>query len=144
MTQPIDWLLIYCAFQGAPDGLDPVRLQKGMFRFAEESDLPATELYDFEPYHYGPMSRAVYADIDTLESRGLVKGVPVEGYSWKRYRATSAGVERARELNRTANPAAAARLFDIKDEVAQQSFSQLLRDVYARYPAYATKSVFHG
>jgi hypothetical protein len=29
MTQPADWLLTYCAYGGVPQGLDPVRVQKG-------------------------------------------------------------------------------------------------------------------
>lgn len=144
MTRPIDWLLIYCAFKGAPDGLDPVRIQKGMFRLAQEGSLPPAECYAFAPYHYGPMSRQLYADVDELEARSLVKGEPVDGYSWKRYRATPAGVEQARSTARGARPIALERLFGIKREISQQSFAELLRDVYERYPEFATKSVFRG
>ena len=32
--------------------------------------------------------------------------------------------------------------YGIKQSVAQMPFADLLEDVYARYPAYATKSVF--
>jgi hypothetical protein len=38
-----DWLLILCAYHGAPGGLDPVRVQKGMFLFARTGEVPTRE-----------------------------------------------------------------------------------------------------
>lgn len=141
---PLDWLLLFCALKGAPDGVDPVRIQKGMFRFANESGVPEDERYGFAPYHYGPMSRQVYADVDKLEARGLISGTPVEGYSWKRYRATPTGVETARAVAARADRDALGQLFELKRQLTGQSFAELLRDVYSRYPEYAENSVFRG
>jgi hypothetical protein len=142
--RPIDWLLVFCALKGAPDGLDPVRIQKGMFRFAQESGVPEDELYTFAPYHYGPMSRQLYADVDALEARGLIHGTPVEGYSWKRYRATPVGIEMAQDVAARGDRAGLNQLWALKRELAGQSFAELLRDVYDRYPDYAANSVFRG
>jgi uncharacterized protein YwgA len=139
-----DWLLLYIALKGAPAGLDPVKIQKGMFLMAMEGELPEAESYGFSPYLYGPMSREIYRDVERLEENGLVRGEPVPGYSWKRYTATAGGTEVARHLLDEADPRAARKLFEIKEQVASQSFPTLLRDVYARYPQYATRSVFSG
>jgi uncharacterized protein len=139
------WLTLLIAFEGAPEGLDPVRIQKGMFLFARETDVPATQKYDFRPYNYGPMSRQIYDDLDALVAGDLVEQVPVRGQSWTLYRATTAGVARGNELVAQASdvyPKAVEHLFVTKGAVASVSFEELLTDVYDRYPDMATKSVF--
>jgi hypothetical protein len=35
-----DWLLLFAAYEGAPDGLDPIRFQKGLFLFAKRAHAP--------------------------------------------------------------------------------------------------------
>jgi hypothetical protein len=140
-----DWLTLLIAFEGAPEGLDPVRIQKGMFLFARETDVPATQKYDFRPYNYGPMSRQIYDDLDALVAGDLVEQVPVRGQSWTLYRATAQGVTRGNELVAQAGalyPQAVEHLFATKGAVASVSFEELLTDVYDRYPDMATKSVF--
>jgi uncharacterized protein YwgA len=139
-----DWLLVYVALKGAPQGLDPVRIQKGMFLFAQEADAPAAETYDFGAYMYGPMSSQVYSDIEYLEAEGLIRGEHVPGYTWKRYTATPPGIDVARNLLEGADGAASRKLFEIKQDVGSKTFNALLRDVYARYPEFATRSVFRG
>jgi len=139
-----DWLLVYVALKGAPQGLDPVRIQKGMFLFSQEAGAPREEVYDFGAYQYGPMSSQIYSDIERLEVEGLVRGEPVPGYSWKRYTATAAGIDLAREILEGADGDVARQLTEIKREVAGKTFNALLRDVYARYPEYARRSVFSG
>jgi uncharacterized protein YwgA len=142
---PREWLLLYIALKGAPQGLDPVRIQKGMFLFAHEGGVPADDVYDFGAHLYGPMSSDVYRDIESLEAEGLIRGEPVPGYTWKRYTATPPGVDVARNLlAEEAEPEAARKLFEIKTDVASKTFNTLLRDVYARYPDFATRSVFSG
>lgn len=140
-----EWLELFIAFEGAPEGLDPVRLQKGMFLFEREADVPPAQKYDFRPYNYGPMSSQIYQDLDVLVAGGLVEQVPVRGQSWTLYRSTPAGVERGQQLvlaASSAHPAAVRDLFDIKARVASVSFDDLLTDVYDKYPDMAVKSVF--
>jgi uncharacterized protein YwgA len=137
--------MLLIAYEGAPRGLDPVRLQKGMFLFSQEADAPSIEKYEFRPYNYGPMSRTVYDDLDVLVAAGLVERTPVEGQSWSRVRPTEAGIERGRQLvdqAMRARPDAARFLFKTKQFVASQTFEALLENVYERYPDYATKSIF--
>jgi uncharacterized protein YwgA len=134
---------MFLALDGAPDGLDPVRLQKGMFLFAKDDASSAGERYRFVPYNYGPMSVQIYKDLDELVSRGLAEALPVSGQSWSRYAPTEKGLDRAKELiSHDPSPEAARRLHAIKRDVASKSFRAVLEDVYERYPEYASKSVF--
>jgi len=138
-----DRLLLFVALDGAPQGLDPVRLQKGMFLDAQESGGGAGEKYAFVPYNYGPMSAQIYSDLEDLVSEGLIAEKPVEGQSWSRYVPTEKGLEAGRELLGRDDSAAVAKvLHRIKKEVAGKTFKALLEDVYERYPAFASKSVF--
>lgn len=138
--------MLLIAFEGAPRGLDPVRLQKGMFLFSMEAEnIPQAQRYAFSPYNYGPMSRDVYADVDQLVRDGLVEETPVEGQSWSRYRATDRGVDCGRRLLTSANQQnarAVGHLYEVKQSVASRTFTALLEDVYERYPDYAAKSIF--
>jgi DNA-binding PadR family transcriptional regulator len=141
--KPRDRLLLFLALDGAPEGLDPVRLQKGMFLFSQEAASSEDEKYQFVPYNYGPMSTQIYKDLESLEAQGLVESVPVRGQSWARYSATKEGLIGARDLlAQEPSESAAQRLHAIKREVASKSFSAVLEDVYDRYPQYASKSVF--
>jgi uncharacterized protein len=141
-----DWLMLFIAFEGAPRGLDPVRLQKGLFLFAQEAQtVPSAERYVFRPYSYGPMSRDIYADLDDLVSDGLVERMPVEGQTWARYKPTLRGVEKGHRLINSAIARHAddtRRFYEMKQSVADMTFATLLEDVYDRYPAYATNSIF--
>jgi hypothetical protein len=143
--RPIDWLLLLIASDGAPRGLDPVRIQKGMFLLAREGAAPAAQSYEFEPYNYGPMSRGVYRDVARLLAAGLVERRPVPGYGWAIYVPTDAGGERASGLAARAGaeaPATLSALAEIKRTITGVSFAALLESIYARYPEYAARSVF--
>jgi hypothetical protein len=141
-VSPRDWLLLLVAADGAPDGLDPIRLQKGMFLLAQEGGVPPRERYAFRPYNYGPMSPRLYRDLDGLVRRGLVERRPVPGYAWSRFAVTPRGAARAAELRESADRAASARLESIKSAIVRLGFAELLAMVYERYPAYASRSVF--
>src|SRR3954453_10941034 len=95
-----DWMMLLLAYEGAPDGLHPVHVQKALFLLAhdEELGLDAAEAYEFVPYNYGPMSKQIYADLDQLSGDGMIGRVPVEGQSWALFQVTQAGLDAAREL----------------------------------------------
>jgi uncharacterized protein YwgA len=138
-----DRLLLFLALDGAPRGLDPVRLQKGLFLDAMAGGADTGEAYAFVPYNYGPMSAQIYSDLEDLVSEGLVTEVPVQGQSWSRYMATEKGMQAGKTLmSRQPSDQAAQRLYRIKKEVASKTFRSLLEDVYDRYPEYAANSVF--
>jgi uncharacterized protein YwgA len=141
-----DWLLILCAYRGAPVGLDPVRVQKGMFLFARSGTVPRAEQYQFRPYDYGPMSAAIYGDLDALVAEGLLEPHSVLGKSWSRYTVTergrSAAEDRLRKLNQDGDKENARRLYEVKQEIASLSFNELLDRVYRDHPDIAIHSVF--
>lgn len=141
-----DWLLILCAYKGAPTGLDPVRLQKGMFLFARSGERPPREEYDFRPYDYGPMSPQIYSDLDALVSDGLLAAHEVPGKHWSRYAATDRGraaaADKLKTLTNARDKRSAQRLYEIKQSIANASFNELLGRVYEEYPDMAVNSVF--
>ena len=141
-----DWLLVFCAYEGAPAGLDPVRIQKGMFLFARSADVPPRERYEFRPYDYGPMSAGIYADLDDLVAEGFVEQRAVAGKHWSTYTATPQGRKRAhdrlRALRTEPEKGRARHLYEIKQSVAAVSFNELLERVYREHPDMAVKSVF--
>jgi hypothetical protein len=122
--------MLFISFEGAPHGLDPVRLQNGMFLFGQEvAEVPPDEKYTFRPYDYGPMSKAIYDDLDGLVADELVETVPVEGQSWSRYRPTERGVERGMQLLEAAaseERVGIQHLYETKRAVAEMRFDALL------------------
>jgi uncharacterized protein YwgA len=143
IVKPRERLLLFIALDGAPQGLDPIRLQKGMFLFAMDEGTNPAETYQFVPYNYGPMSAQIYRDLELLSKEDLVEAAPVDGQSWARYSATEKGLAAARDLlGQEPSQAAAQRLYEIKVDVSSHSFQEVLEDVYDRYPEFASKSVF--
>jgi hypothetical protein len=142
-----DWLLLFAAYRGAPEGLDPIRLQEGMFLFARRANVPESAKYTFEAGLYGPMSHGVYDDLDRLVDEGLLEPRPVTGKRWSRYRASREGLgegERIlRRLRQEGLRDSARELLVIKEEVANATFGELLAGIYGRYPEFAVSSVFH-
>jgi uncharacterized protein YwgA len=133
-----DWLLMTI-----DSYIEPIQLQKTLFRFAKEARAPVRQRYSFVPYNWGPCSRDIYQDLEQLRQKGLVEFVPT-GRGWNAYRLTTTGEERAGELRRKANASLLRRLRAARKWVTERPFNTLLRDVYSRYPRYATKSLFEG
>jgi uncharacterized protein len=133
-----DWLLLLL-----DGGMDPIRIQKGMFLFAMESGAPDSEVYQFEPYNWGPFSRTIYADLETLEAQGFIERVPVIGATYARYRRTADGEAAAARLSSKANPEHLDYLMDLRGKITKASFDRLLRAVYRQYPHYATRSMLN-
>ena len=154
MTQPTtgsalvrsDWLLLLLdrAALGAagPDKLDPVRIQKGMFLLSKRG--PARDLYDFEPYDWGPFSSDIYADLASLARQGYLTEEKVPGRTWSTYRVTARGHERAGAFAAQMRPEDIAWLRQARQFLTTRSFAQLLREIYELYPDYAVNSRFGG
>lgn len=134
-----DWLLLLIG-----DGLDPIRIQKGMFLFAMESPAPAQEKYAFVPYNWGPFSQPIYGDLESLQRLGLVEREPVPNASYFRYRRTSAGDAATLRHERRASHEALAEMRRIQASINGLGFNALLKRVYRKYPQYASKSLFSG
>lgn len=140
-----DWLLLLLSPDalgaGGPEGLDPVRIQKGMFLLSKMG--PSRDVYEFKPYHWGPFSRDIYSDLDALAARGLVSKEPVPGQSWSRWQATAMGEEHAEEFGRTLSPKAVGWVARLRRFLTTRSFNKLLDDVYEEFPEFAVRSQFN-
>jgi len=73
-----------------------------------------------------------------------VQALDAPGYSWKKYALTVAGVARAREILAVAPGEVAHRAVETKNLITGKSLSGPLGDVYSRYPAFATNSLFRS
>jgi hypothetical protein len=143
-----DWLILLVAFEGAPDGLDPVRLQQGLFLFSRCPGVSPRSKYVFEPDVYGAISDELYEDLDRLVYERLLELVPVKGAHWSLYKPIDATFERAKRILRQAEAddlvGATRQLAEIKQYVSSVGFGELLERVYTEHPEFAANSVFHG
>ncbi|HEY2718608.1 MAG TPA: hypothetical protein VGI52_03185 [Solirubrobacteraceae bacterium] len=148
MIARIDWLILFAAFEGAQDGLDPVRLQQGLFLFSRCPAVPPSSKYVFEPGIYGPVSNELYEDLYRLAGARLLEPRPVRGLTWCLYKPIDTTFERARGILRLAEAEdledATSRLAEIKQYVSSVDFAELLEHVYSEHPEFAVNSAFRG
>jgi uncharacterized protein len=133
-----DWLLLL--FDGAPEPIDRVRIQKAMFLFAQRTRAPKTEKYDFTPYDYGPFSFEIYPELARLQSQDLIKSEP--GTRSIVYSLTSRGRLEAGILRAAVPPERLRILHELRSYEMERSFNRLLEDIYKLYPNFATRSIF--
>ena len=131
-----DWLLLAIG-----EYIQPIQLQKTLFKFAKESAVPAAESYEFEPYNWGPCSFEIYDDLGSLREQGLIEAIP-SGSGWNIYRLTELGKVKSIEFRKQASASLVRALDDVRSWVTSRDFETLLRDVYKDYPKYATESLF--
>lgn len=154
MTPTMHRKLLPLALMYAGDG-EPIegrtRLQKLVFlmqkRLEEAGEDPLqTDDYEFIPYDYGPFSKELYDDIDKTMARGMVEGreedlgedkvkydyeIQEDGEQWVRDQLAK---EEAQRVLRLAE--------EIKDEYGDVYLSDLIDEVYSRYPKYAENSIY--
>ena len=138
MPSRTEWLLRFLVGVSPHyDGwIDRIRVMKGMFLFQAEGDPPIGEVnYNFRPYDYGPFTPEIYRDVEALIATGLVTDTD-EG---KSYRATERGARYAANIAYPAKPL--QTLCELRVEVQDLSFRDLLRRVYKAHPESAVRSV---
>lgn len=133
----IDWLLLAVGTR-----IDPIQLQKTLFKFAQETPIPEAQKYQFIPYNWGPCATQIYPDLASLREKGYVEYEP--NGDWNAYRVTDRGRQLAERLRETAVQDVVRQLDEKREWVTSRSFTQLLRDVYSDYPDYAERSLFRG
>jgi uncharacterized protein YwgA len=131
-----DWLLL-----AIRDEMQPIQIQKALFKFAQEAGAPKEQVYEFTPYNWGPCSFGIYDDLQVLRHEGLIETVPT-GRGWSAYRTTEQGTRFVVALRQKADPALFKKIDEVREWVVTRSFEKLLKDVYSEYPAYATQSMF--
>lgn len=144
--RPKDSLLIFLALptgegEGVPPKTDPVRIQKGLFLLSMEGGIPPAERYNFIPYNYGACSFDIYGDLDALVREGMLERIQGPWDPWPTYRPTSAGVEAANVTMGAADSKVIGYLRSTKTRLFRQGFTEMLREIYRKYPQYAVNSL---
>lgn len=124
--------------------LDRIRMQKAVFLLTKRGPEKWSLLYDYQPYNWGPYSPTLVHDLEAWVRTGELA---VEDYPHSRYgqyETTPAGEAEAERVWGELTPAQQDFVRSVRRFVTRRSFNRLLRDVYAAYPDYATKSQFTG
>lgn len=136
-----DCLLLFIGLPGGKFYTDQIRVMKGMFLLDKEGPQELQNLYEFEPYDYGPFDTQIYRDLDSLEAQGLIEIRHIAGTNRQVYGLTARGQERADKLMTDAPQSITAAIRAAKELVTSRSFTSLLQYVYSKYPAYAARTV---
>jgi len=121
--------------------MEPIQIQKALFKFAMESRASNTELYSFIPYNWGPCSMEIYDDLSVLRNENLVEFAP-SGQGWNIYHLTKKGEKKAEDLRKSANHTLIKKMNSAREYVVNRDFETLLSDIYDDYPDYAEESLF--
>jgi len=137
-----DWtLLVLSAADGAP--LSPVQLQKALFLVGENMPWAVgKKFYHFIPYNYGPFDPSIYGDAESLAADGFGAIGYQPGRRFYEYAVTAKGKEKAERIKRELSPEVVRYVESVVKWVKSVTFGDLLRAIYAKYPKYATNSVF--
>jgi hypothetical protein len=124
--------------------LDRLRMQKGVFLLEQKGPADWRDLYQYRPYNWGPYSDELAADVNNLLAGELLEREPWPERRYAGYKTTPAGEQVARAACATLTPQYADFIARVRRFVTTRSFNQLLRDVYAEFPAFAVASQFRG
>lgn len=137
-----DVLVLLAAGANGPHDLDPIRLMKGTFVVAQRGPRQWRDLFHFQPYDYGPFDVDVYRARDELLAAGLFESDDRGAYA--RYRLSESGEQRATAIQKQLPAEVREWMTSVGHYITSRSFSQLLREIYAEFPEFATRSVFSG
>ncbi len=132
---------------GSPDEehpLDRIRMQKAVFLLVQRGSSAWRTLYSFQPYNWGPYSPQLASDIRGLTQDGMVEVEHAPGSRYGRYRTTGRGEIAMQDIWERLSDPEREFIRSVRAYVTQRSFTQLLREVYAAYPNYATASLLAG
>lgn len=96
--------------------------------------------FTFEPYHYGPFDKGVYAQIECLSREGLA-AIGMQEPFIRTYRLTPEGQELANFIYGRVDQQTQRILSNVVTWVLEQNFNQLVKAVYAAYPDMAANSI---
>jgi Protein of unknown function, DUF488 len=111
--------------------LSATQIQKYMFLLREETQCSHdSTFYEFLPYKFGPFSFAAQREIETLAAYGYIES------GARSMRATALGKEEAIKVDEDTSRAVCA----VVSRYGELSVRSLLKDVYTRYPWFASNS----
>jgi uncharacterized protein len=137
--RPEDVVLLIAAGASGPFEFDPIRLMKGAFLVSQRGPTEWRAHFDFSPYSYGPFDSTVYVLRDRLLTQGLLRAERHGRY--ESYALTETGKRRVAELRKALPQPTSEWVGSVGSYVTSKSFSRLLREIYAAFPEYATRSV---
>lgn len=127
------------------------RLQKLVFLMEQElEEDPEASLdssdYNFIPYDYGPFSKKLYDDLDSLEDSQLIEVEEEDMEDGKvkyNYRLTDQGRKWVKDQQADSSAESAQALAKaLAEKYDDMVLSDLIDEVYAEYPEYAKNSVW--
>jgi len=124
--------------------LDRLRMQKAVFLLTQRGTPRWRQLYSYKPYNWGPYSSQLRSDVESLVRNDFAEVEDVPGREYGRYRTTRTGEARAARTWADLTSAERDFIRSVRTYVTHKSFTQLLREVYAAYPEFATASQFSG
>ncbi len=110
--------------------------------YAESREYVGGDFYRFIPHNYGPFSREVYSDADSLAADGYIIKERRAGQSWPAFTIALPGRARARELKTQAPADGVLFLEWTVGWVKSLGFYDLVQSIYRHYPEYRANSVF--
>jgi uncharacterized protein len=134
-----DIILLLAAGADGPYALDPIRLMKGSFIVSQAGRQEWRDLYDFQPYDYGPFDTSVYRARDALLTKDLLAAEG--GGRYPAYHLTDVGKQRVEELEQALDEKSSTWLRGVGHYVTSKSFTSLLDALYERFPEFTTRSV---
>lgn len=127
--------IILALLEDAAKPLPPTALVKLSFLLREETEIrDDTTFYSFVPYRFGPFSFALYRELDALDDQSYL----VKDDNSIRLDRSMLGEARRKVAGLPASVQSAVRT--ITSRYGSMPQKALLRDVYARFPWYATRS----
>lgn len=144
MTRSEMLLGILAASDGRP--FTPVQIQKAVFLVTRNLPNLVDEGpgYDFIPYDYGPFDQSVYTDAEIMQREGRVEIIRQEGTRWNRYSASDLGVDSGKRILNALGNRERNYIVSLSQWVRAQTFEQLVKAIYAKYPEMRTNSIFRG
>ena len=129
--------LVYFGETGDRLGLTRTQLMKSAFLLSRECEaVPRAAAYGFVPYKYGPFSFSLYRDADNLQRDGYLS----EDSSGGAFSIPPDMREQARrEIDRLSSDVRIA-IDDTVRRCSEIPQRELLREIYSRFPWYASRS----
>jgi len=139
-----EWILLLLYAKGKEGFFcEPIRgrikLMKELFILGQT--IKPQIFYEFVPYLYGPCSFELYEDLEVLTRERLVDIFDEYKDGHGLYSLTKEGVEKTQKIFDSLDKAITDKINQIKIELNQLSFMDLLKKIYNEYPDFAKKSM---
>jgi hypothetical protein len=124
--------------------LDRLRMQKGVFLLQMRGPTAWRNAFSFVPWDWGPFSHGLANTLTALQASTRLEEQAEPFRAYGDYRTTPDGEAEVADVVVRLAPEEHRFIRDVRRYVTTRSFSQLLREVYAAHPEYATRSRFRG